>query len=212
MNLFSLAIPDIKFTPYVQTAFNNYFSEGYRDVVYERIDRRWRIEDVRGTSNEYPHELYHYFAFLLGTYIYYEVSRGINTTYEYYDEKYDFDNIQKVFSYYNVDLNRVFAAYELFTGSVIYPSNIVISTVGGGTSSSNITTETITTSLIKGNNLITHGFDKNVVGITVWVGGFAKYFEWAKTHALITDPLNEIVIYSAVPIASCDIALMLEAT
>lgn len=194
--LYQLETKDIKLTPLMQTAFDNYFNNSYTNAFDALTTIRQNKESIRGFSKDYTGEAFHFLAFMLGALIYYESSRGVNTSYDYFDTKYNFDTIRDKLACFNIELSQVFAAFELFTGEVLYPSDVV----GGVTyiyyGSGNTAFYDETHNLIYGRNLITHNLDGDVGSLTIFINGMSQTFGWSDTDSLVVDASNQVVVYS----------------
>lgn len=75
---------------------------------------KWKLnEGVHGYScKQYTLAQYN-FAFYYAYLIYIELSYGVNTTYEYYNTKYDIDGISKKLICNNIQLSKLFEIFEI---------------------------------------------------------------------------------------------------
>jgi hypothetical protein len=196
--LYKLNTLDIKLTPLAQTGMTRYFNHKYSYLFKSLSDKRWAKEDIMGFSNNNLNELYHFFAFMLGELIYIESERGINTSYDYFDNKYNFDVIRNTLACYNIELTQVFMAFALFSDEVIYPTDTIDGIycypfIKGG----NLISYTIKQPLTAGENLIVHNKEGIVVSMSVQIGeNPVQMLGWSIDSPLVTDDTRQVMVKS----------------
>lgn len=210
--LYELVTKDIKLTGLAQTGCDNYLNNSYKAAFDALTEKRYNDESIRGFSLDNVNEVYHFAAYMLGLLIYIESERGVNTSYEYFDEKYDFDTIRKKLDCYNIELAQVFQAFALFSDRVIYPKDVIdnIYYPNIAETGSVVTYEGIH-NLVAGINVITHGKNGDVREAVVRLSdGFSQTFAWSGDNTAITDARNQVVIHSPMPYSNCIISVIVD--
>lgn len=196
---------DIILSPDMQTAYDNFMSI-YKTSFDANNTKRVTEESIRGFSDRHKNEIFINLAFNLGLCIYDEYNRGVNTTFTYYDTKYDFDTIRDSLGCHGISLNAVLASFGLFTSDIVYPSGYTF--VVPGQNRFYMTFEGISITGGATPFVFNHGQNKKAMYCEVFFNDYSQGLKWSADDATyISDELNEVAIYSPTPLAHCSIVL-----